>query len=370
MTTTNIGAAEASNLESAFASGTENYFAVNSQNTDAASETKETTWINSNWSQYLGYYKEIPELNAAIDAKATWTVGKGFVADPQTTMLLDGLTGWGKDTFNTIIENMIRTYHIGGDAFCEIIRDDERNLINLKPLDPGAIKIVVDRKGRILRYEQVSKTKEKPVKKFQPEDIFHLARNRVADEIHGVSIIEKLETIILMRNEAMADWRRVLHRNVDPMMIYHLDTDDTSRISAFKAKMDAARGKGENMYIPKDAVVPEQLSIAPNASLNPLAWIESLNNYFFQAAGVPQIIVGGSQEFTEATAKIAYLAFEQTIEEEQLFVEEEILAQLNLVVELEFPASLENELLSDKAKDGEVRATQPNDTVAEVEGRK
>lgn len=359
-----IAKATESDLTNAFTD-----YSVDSQNTDAASETKETTWINTKWSQYLGYYKEIPELNAAIDAKATWTIGKGFTADPHTTLILDQITGWGKDTFNTILENMIRTYHIGGDAFCEIIRDDKRNLINLKPLDPAAIKIVVNRQGRILRYEQVSKTKSKPVKKFQPEEIFHLARNRVADEIHGVSIIEKLENIILMRNEAMNDWKRVLHRNVDPMMIFHLDTDDQSKINSFKAKMDAARGKGENMYIPKDAVVPEQLSIAPNSSLNPLAWIESLNNYFFQAAGVPQIIVGGSQEFTEATAKIAYLAFEQTIEEEQLFVEEELSYQLGIDLNLEFPASLENELLSDKAKDGEVTATQPNDTTAELEGR-
>ena len=365
----NMDNAEASNLKTAFALGTENYFEVDTQNTDAAFDQKETTWTNTRWSQYLGYYKEIPELNAAIDAKATWTIGKGFVADEITTMLLDTMTGWGKDTFNTILENMIRTYHIGGDAFCEVIRDEEGNLINLKPLDPGVITIVVNKQGRVIRYEQTAKVKGTPNKKFQPEEIFHLARNRVADEIHGVSIIEKLETIILMRNEAMADWRRVLHRNVDPMMIYHLDTDDSTKISAFKAKMDAARGKGENMYIPKDAVVPEQLSIAPNSSLNPLAWIESLNNYFFQAAGVPQIIVGGSQEFTEATAKIAYLAFEQTIEEEQLFVEEEIGLQLGILLNLEFPASLENELLSDKAKDGEVQATQPNDMTAELEGR-
>jgi len=35
-----------------------------------------------------------------------------------------------------------------------------------------------------------------------------------------------------------------------------------------------------------------------------------------------------------------------------LFIEEQVLSQLNLVIELEFPASLENEMLSDKAKDG------------------
>jgi hypothetical protein len=353
-----MSSADASNLATAMTD-----YSVSSATTDAAFDQKETTWTNEKWAQYLGYYKTIPELNSSIDAKATWTVGKGFKADELTTLALNKIKGWGKDTFNTILENMIRTSHIGGDAFAEIIRDKEGYPINLKPLDPASIMIVVDRKGIILRYEQISKVKT-PNKKFRPDEIFHLARNRVADEIHGVSIIEKLEPIILMRNEAMSDWKRVLHRNVDPMMIYHLDTDDTTKIAAFKAKVDAAKGKGENMYIPKDAVVPEQLTTAGNSTLNPLPWIDALNQYFFQATGVPDIILGSSKAFTEASAKIAYLAFQQTIEEEQLFIEEQILLQLGMILELEFPASLENELLSDKKKDVEQGAAQPNDTTA------
>jgi len=337
-------------------------YSVDSMTTEGAAEQPETYWDNTHWTQYFGYYKQIPELRAVIDAKATWTVGKGFKADEITTMILDTIKGWGKDTFNTIIENMIRTYNIGGDSFCEIIRDEEENLINLKPLDPGTMRIIVDRKGIVKRYEQQSKVKTPP-KRFKPEQIFHLARNRVADEIHGVSMIEALETIILMKNQAMDDWKRVLHRNIDPMMIFHLDTDDTTKIAAFKAKVDAARGNGENMYIPKDAVIPEQIALAPNASLNPISWIQMLDDKFYEAAQVPKIIVGGAGGLTEAAVKIAYLAFQQTIEEEQLFVEEEILQQLNLVVELEFPASLENELLSDEKKDG-AENIQPNETTA------
>ena len=150
----------------------------------------------------------------------------------------------------------------------------------------------------------------------------------------------------------MDDWKRVLHKNIDPMIAYKLDTDDTTEIAAFKKKVDAAKGKGENMYIPKDSVEFEIISLAPNANLSPLTWIDNLNNYFYQVTNVPQIIVGGGGEFTEASAKIAYLAFQQTIEEEQLFIEESFLSQLNLVINLEFPVSLENELLSDEKKDG------------------
>lgn len=347
MPTTNIAGAVASDLTTVMTD-----YSVDTVSTDAAADQKETEWTNTKWAQDLGYYKKIPELRAVIDAKATWTVGKGFKADGFTTLLLDTINGFGYDTFNTILENSIRTYQIGGDSFCEIVRDKKGNLLNLKPLDPGVMKHVANREGKIIRFEQMSKVKGKKAHKFEPEEIFYLPRNRVADEIHGQSMIEAVEDIILMKNEAMADYKIVMHRYVVPRYIFHLDSDDSTEVAAFKVKMDNANKNSENLYVPKDVIVPELMAVAPNATLNPLAWIESLDAKFYEAAQVPKIIVGGVGGITEAAVKIAYLAFQQTIEEEQLFIEEQVLKQLNLVIELEFPASLENELLSDKAKDG------------------
>ncbi len=346
MPETKIDSAVVSNLTNAITP-----YSVDAQSTRGPSDQKETIWQNDKWGQELGYYRDIPELSSVIDAKATWTVGKGFKADEITTMLLDSIKGYGKDTFNTIIENMIRTYNIGGDSFAEIIRDDEDNLINLRPLDPEVMQVIVNREGTIIEYKQISKTENPPIP-FKPKEIFHLARNRFADECLGQSIIDKLAEIIKMKNEAMVGNKEVMQRYMKPRYIFHLDTDDQVEIAKFKATMDKAWADGENVYVPKDVVVPEVMSIAPNATLSPLAWIESLDAKFYEAAQVPKIIVGGTGAITEAAVKIAYLAFQQTIEEEQLFLEEEILAQLNLVVEFEFPASLENELLSDKQKDG------------------
>ncbi len=334
-------------------------FSVDSAQTDGPTDAKKNEYLNDDWEQQLGYYKNIPELSSVIDAKATWTVGKGFTADEETTMLLDSIKGINKDTFNTILENMIRTMHISGDAFCEIIRDDEDNLINLKVLGPETMRITANGKGIITDYDQVSKvgSKIKVENNFKPNEIFHLMRNRVADEFHGQSMIfdknnTKLTTIILMKNEAMADNRIAMHRNVVPRWKFKLKTDDPTEIAAYKAKMDSATGLGENIYEPFDVSEGELISVPPNSTLNPLAWIESLDAKFYEAAQVPKIIVGGTGAITEAAVKIAYLAFQQTIEEEQLFIEEQVLSQLNLVINLEFPASLENELLSDKAKDG------------------
>jgi len=349
MTENKIDSAIASDLTNAMTD-----FSVDSATTDANTNQKETSWMDTNFPKYLGYYKDekTPELTAVIDAKATWTIGKGYKADEETTMLLDTIKGNGKDTFNTILENAMRVMLLGGNFYAHIIRDDEGNLINLKPLDPSVMKHIFGRDGMLIRFEQVSKFPGNKPKKFEPEEIFYLSRNRIADEMHGTGIAQKLKLIIDMKNEAMADQRKALHWNVIPRWKFKLKTDDPTEIAAYKAKQDAATGTGENIYEPFDVSESELISVAPNATLNPMAWIQYLDNLFYEMAGVPKIILGGSGEFTEASAKIAYLAFQQGVEEEQLFIEEQVLAQLNLLIELEFPASLENDLLSDNKKDG------------------
>jgi len=363
MPDTNISSAIASDLTNAITD-----FSVAAQSTDGAGSTKETTYQNTDWSQDYGYYKTIPEFKIAIDTKATWTVGAGFTSDESTELLLLSIKGNGKDSFNSILKNMIKVKTISKDSFSEVIRDKEGVLANLKPLDPESMVIVQNEQGRIKRYEQVAKTKQ-PNKRFKPDEIFHLSHERIADEIHGTRIIDSLKWLILARNEAMSDWKRVLHRNIDPLWIFHLDTDDTTQIAAFKTKMDAARANGECMYIPKGAVVPELVTTAANASLNPVNWINQLNDYFFQAVNVPQIIVGNAKEFTDASGKIVYLSYEQSVKGEQLYIEEQVLGQLNIEINLNFPASLQNELISDEQKQPDMQASQESDTTAELEGK-
>jgi len=341
-------------------------YSVPSAQTEGVSDQKETTYISTKWFQWFGYYKKIPELKSAIDAKATWTVGKGFTADIRTTALLDNVNGAGNDTFDGILKNMLIVAQINGDAYSEVIRNDKGTLINLKPLDPASIRVVFNKKGLIIRYEQINKvgTVVNVEHKFEPQEVFHLTKDRIADEIHGTSIVEAVEWVILARNEVMEDQKKLMHRNVAPRIIWHLDEDNEDKIKAFKDKQDLLVKYAENIVVPKGTVEHEVLTVAPNATLNPLPWIEYLSSFFFQAVRMPQIIVGGSQEFTEATAKIAYLAFEQTVKEEQRDIIEQVWDQLALRIELAFPASLQNELLSDTSKDEENGAIKPSEQQA------
>lgn len=362
MPETNIDATIATDQANTFEA-----YTVDNETITAAQQQKETTWISDTWTESYGYYKKIPEFKNAVDTKVRWTVGAGYQADETTTMLLDNIKGNGKQSFNGILKNQILVKIIDRDSYAEIVRDKDDVLVNLKPLNPEFVRSVYTEFNRIKRYELLDKRKN-PIKIFQPDEIFHLSHERVANQIHGTWILDSLKWLILARNEAMSDWKKVLHRLIKPLIIWHLDTDDPTTIAAFKVTTDRATADNENLYIPKGTVEPEVVSVAANATLNPLTWINQLNDYFFQAVGVPQIISGNAKEFTDASGKIVYLAYEQTVKAEQLDVEEQVLAQLNVEINLEFPASLQNELITSKDKDSELQAAAPNDTTAELEG--
>lgn len=359
MAETNISKTTTSNLSTAVTD-----FTVGAKNTDGVTGGKETEWINTKAPIYFGYYTSIPEFQRAVIALTTYTCGKGFNADDLTNVILGHVNGWGEDTINSILWNLFTTKKVYGDAFAEIIRGEKGELVNLKPLDPATMKIVVDDKGIIKRYEQMSKIpieKGKVEQIFEPKDIFHISNERIADQIHGTSVLESCAWTLDAWNEAMKDQRLLAHRNVKPIFFFKLDTDDETKINQFIVQMDKCVAKGENIYVPKGNVEFEIMSVPENATLNNKPWIQYLENKFYQAVGVPKIIVGGSQELTEATAKISFLTFQQFYEREQKEYEADIWNQLGLKIEFIKPVSLQNELLSDQSKDVESGPTKPGE---------
>lgn len=317
-----------------------------------ASETGDATW-QIDWTKWLGFYKSVPDLQSSIDKKAFWTVGNGYkVKKKSHEVILKKIKGNGKETFNTILYNGVRTYTVCGDFFAEIVRKNGK-IVNLKALNPGSIEIVANKYGIITKYIQHLSTQQTrdaenrkdSIQEFKPEEIFHLCFNKIADDIHGIGTIEKLTNddnagIIEMQQEVMKDLKIVFQRYVKPLLISEIDEDDPTEVQAFKNKLDLAVKNGENMVIPKDTATVERVSIPQFSTLDPIPWLNHLDKLLIKAEGVPAIVLGDGHDSTEATAKILYLAFEQMIKWNQLFVEEAVLAQLGIEIELNFPASL------------------------------
>lgn len=340
-------------------------FNVNSDTIDEGGINKESYWDNPNWSEYLGYYKSIPELKKAIDALAYWTAGKGFNADIRTTNMLRLIKGWGEDTFQSIMQNLLVVKKINGDAFAEIIRDKTNPLIilNLKPLNPANMRIVVDKKGIIKRYDVLNNLKTKK-ESFDPEDILHLSNDRIASEIHGISVVEACKWVIDAKNEAMSDWRRISHRAT--VRVLYVDEDDSQRLASLKRDYSEAVNKGELIILPvkREEADFEDLTLPPHTAF--MDWIRYLENFFYQAVGIPKIILGGSQDFTEASSKIGYLTFEQVYMSEQRLLEDDLFSQLGIEITFERPISLKDDAAGSEAKNTGQVGIQENEINTQV----
>ena len=340
-------------------------YQVTPRDTEGAASPKETEYTFPNASKQLGYFYEIDELANAILMKAIWNVGKGWKADSSITSDLNNIVGWGKDTFDDILFNMSVQMSIFGDAFCEIVRNEDGALINLKPLYTGIMRIIVDEKGMIKRYEQWSRVGEKDIKReFKPEEIFHLSNNRIGDQIHGLSDIDRVEEIIKADKESFKDIKQQMHSQVRPMILWKLKTDDDTKIGEFVGKIDKARNLGEDMFIPDDENIVEHEVVQIDLSQIVLAWRTEVRNKFYRAMGLP-LIVFGNAGTTESGGKIEYLAHEQIFERNQRFLEKQIQSQLGFEINLISPVKLLQELQQDEQKDSQNALTlQPNDVTA------
>jgi len=337
-------------------------FSVAAQTLDAPDFSgEETFWDFPDASKYLGYYKTIPELKKAIDALALWTVGKGTTTDIQTANLVQVWGGSGQDSFQEIMKNLIRQKKAFGDAFAEIVRAENGVIINLKPLYTGDMRVVFNKEGIIIRYEQRNRDNKNNNVVFKTSDIFHLSNDRIGNELHGVSVIEACQWVIDARNEALTDHRVVLHRNRIPVRIIEVDTDDTTKIatliSTYEKTIKQNKG-GQVFVIPKGTVEFKDNTIAIQ---DPITWIQYLENFFYVAVGVPRPIVSivGT---TEASSKVGFLTFEPVYTSEQTELESDILSQLGLTLKFNRPPSLSGVVAQDEQKNAGQTGIQPNDS--------
>jgi phage portal protein BeeE len=354
-----------SNASLSSISNTSNPFSISATVTDGPTGDKEFRYLNPNASQQYGYFTKVADLKSALIMKAIWTVGKGYTTDSDTKVLLEHITGYGKDTFLDVLFNMVVQMRIYGDAFAEIIRDPETNLLlNLKPLDPSTITIVVTGKGTIKRYEQMSKM-TKDVREFQPEEILHFCNNRIADNVHGLSDIDALEKTLLADEEHFQNLSDAMRRASKPLIMFKLRTDNAAKISAFITKMDNAIRYGKNLYVPDDEnmVSYEVVQLAPQPML--LEYQNALRNKFYRALGLPLVIFGAAGS-TESGSKMEYLAHEQIFERDQKYIEEQLWNQLSIRIDLYPPVTMLENLQQDAAKDGPAQQInmQPSDVTA------
>lgn len=328
---------------------------VDAQSTDGVQDDKENFYDNPDFSKWYGYYKEMPLVNKTIGAFATWVLGKGFTADDSTTTILDNMIGRGDEDFLALMWNMKVISKVNGDSYAEIMRTDDGALFNIKPLNPENMRVIFDKKGKIIRYED-----RRDNKKFAPNRILHFSNDRTADELGGSSVLPVIQWAVDARNEAMRDWRRISH--FSSVRILYVDEDDKTRLNDLKRDYPEAIANGSLMIIPvKPGEAKFEDLTLPNAEAF-LAWIRYLENFIFIAVGIPKVIMGSVDSIPESGGKISYVTYEQIYSRETRQMEADLWNQLSIKVKFTPPVSIAEGESDNADKNQAQTGFQPQDT--------
>lgn len=347
--------------------GTE--FSVDAKDTDGAT-TKETFYIPK-FAKYNGFYRKIPELRSVINKFASWTFGRGIIADAINKAKLKKIRGVGRESSRSVLKNCWRVAMICGDSFAHIVSDKQKRMTNLKPLNAGKVAIVANAEGIIIGYEQ--KLGEGKTIRYAPEEIYHLSYEREADEIHGIPFPEALEVLIEMRNEALGDLKLLYHRTVFPTNFFEVETTNTTKLKDLEETINKAYKYSENVVI-KAGVLKEirklsQPQYAGN-DINSLSYIKFLVRLFVTSCGMPEIVMGWGEETTESSSKVIITSFEQEIWDMKLYNQEAAEIQLLIKFKIEPAPSIMDSLIKDENKDGKEKAAKPSDIKEKITGKK
>lgn len=318
---------------------------------DGIGGAEEIDYFNKDWQEEWDLFNAIPKLKNAILMKAIWNTGRGYTASTRVMKELEHITGYGKQTFKQILFNMDVESMIGGDAYAEIIRDEESGIpLNLKVMNPGNVHIIRDPSGMILRYElDIGKGQKR--KTFKPEQVLHKSYELLADQAHGTGIVKGLKKQILADDKLFDNIDRIVKYQSMPFVIFKVKSDDPVKIASFKAKLKDVRTDGEDLVVPDDENLLSWEVVQINPSSIILEWRADIRNEFYRAVKLPQVIVGQGGQGTESDSKVVYTAFEQIVQHEQKDWEDTIWQQLNRKINLIHPNTLLDDMQTDEQKD-------------------
>lgn len=335
-------------------------FIVQAMALDIASSDGEETFVYfDKATENFGYLLNHPQVSSPINALCTWGFGQGWTTKNKLTeVILKKIDGNGKEIFDDIIWNHENTKLSQGDAFIDIIRNDNDTLVNLINISPERVKVVFVG-PRIKRYEIW--TGKKWVNR-KINEIFHIFNKKVGDQDHGNSQIQSNKSVIDAMIEAFDDERTIKHRD-KALGIVKYKTSNKGKIDFANAAIAKAVAKGEMLGLPEDAA--EILPYPSKSSEDRQNWLGYVESLSYQTGGVPRSIVT-SEGTSEVGGINGHLIFEPNYGWEQLQMENQLLLQVIIDIKFNRPPSLAPKTQENAEKNTGQTAIQPEEAAPKL----
>ena len=339
-------------------------FIVEAKALDVDNDDGETIWYFSDARQNMGYYSEIPEINSAANTLATWAFSKGVdYEDENTKQEFEHVSGRGNDTFQTLMWNHEVVKLVVGDAFMEIVWEDDdetKALANLIPISPERVRII-SKDGRILRYE-VWNSSTSTWKIIKTTHMYHSSNKRIGDQVHGTSQVDAVKWIIDARNEALITNRMIEIRG-RALGIVEFTTNNQGKIEFANKAIEKAVRTGNMLGYSKGTM---EIKDFPQKSLaERMEWIRYLETFFYQVFGVPRSIAT-SDGTSEVGGINGHLIFEPIYGKEQTDEEANIWNQMFRILTFNRPPSLAPKVQENQAANTGTTTIPPEEATPSV----
>lgn len=329
-------------------------FVVRSMSLDVANQIEGETYVYyDKAAENFGYYFNHPQIASRINSLCTWAFGQGYeVLNARNKIILEHITGNGKETFPQIVWNHGAVKLMNGDSFMEIIKKNG-TLINLINISPERVKSVW-KGSRILRYEIWDG--QKWVKK-KVRDIFHSMNKKIGDSMRGTSQVQANKHVNDAMIEAFEDERVIKHRDKALGVVYY-KTNNAGKISYANSQIEKAVKNGEMVGLPEDSAKIEPYpSKSSEDRQNWLTYVEGLG---YNTSGVPRTVVT-SDGTSEVGGINGHLIFEPIYGKEQLDMENDFWNQLAIKIKFTRPPSLAPKTQENATKNTGQTAIQPEE---------
>lgn len=290
--------------------------------------------------------RQIVEIRAA-SVFSSWTV-KG-THEKEATRMLENIRGRNGETFKQVLANMYKIAYICGDAYAEIIWDEdgpEAGLIErLEILPSDNIRQCVV-KGEIIRYEELDGygtwTPKWSAKDGTLTRIFHVRYNPRGAQSHGIGMVEALNNILLSREQLMQVGQDIYERMSQPKQMLLANTSNDDALQMIRNAIKAAGETWGGVAVVPGRLVDRIETLTLSPSLKPQEFLDYLDKEIFKATATPEIVLGTGYSTSEEDAKTRIAGFMGSIRYDQEVWEDDVKRQLftqiwpNSAPEIEF----------------------------------
>lgn len=268
----------------------------------------------------LGVLRQIVDIRASSIIKSYRVTG---VNSSKLLKILEDMRGRGHESFKQIMANMYKVAWICGDAYAEILFDEDDKPYDLVILPSDNIRQVV-KKGKIIRYEEIDGSA-----KWQPHQIFHWKYKPRGAQTHGIGMVETLNNILIEYEQMIQLGSEMYRKTTNPKQMILVNSDNLQKIQTVRdAVKEAGDTWGGVMVLPKTLIEPDDIKdITLSPTLKPGEWLDKLKAEVFQSTATPELILGTGYSTSEEDAKTRIAGFTGSIRDDQEDGEESLRIQ-------------------------------------------